>query len=192
MSTKLKIFLDMDGVIVDFVMPAMAMHNAEITGETAFPKGFGWDILGATNKIRKDRGFNKLSASQFWNALGYSFWANLRPYPLAFRLISRLETVGDVYFATSPTLSGACFAGKYDWVRHNLPHLKRKLIITADKTVLATANSILIDDRDRNVDDFIECGGQAILVPRPWNNYGPYPCNKHPYDVVLEKLRKLL
>lgn len=190
MNTKTKIFLDLDGVIVDFVLPAMARHNAEIPCEAAYPPGYGWDILGATNLIREKRGLFKLSASTFWDSFDYRFWVGLRPYPLATRLISRLETVGEVYFATSPTLSGECFAGKYDWVRRQFPKFKRKLIITADKTVLADDRSILIDDRDLNVSRFVEYGGRGILVPRPWNHYGT--CDKHPYDVVLEGLRQVL
>lgn len=38
------------------------------------------------------------------------------------------------------------------------------------KAALAGPRKILVDDSPSNVDAFAEAGGQAILVPRPWNN----------------------
>ena len=187
---KRKIFVDLDGVIVDFVVPAMNFHSAPIISEDQYPDGFGWNILGATNQLRATRNLPELSANKFWDALEYDFWLNLKMYPLADYLLGRLDAVGEVYLATSPTLSSECWAAKYDWVRINLSRYKRKLVITADKSVLANPDSILIDDRDKNVDHFIEAGGCGILVPRPWNNH--IPVTDHPYDAVLTVLREML
>lgn len=38
------------------------------------------------------------------------------------------------------------------------------------KAMMAGPRKVLIDDSQRNVEAFTEAGGQAVLVPRPWNN----------------------
>jgi len=188
LKTKPKIFVDLDGVITDFVMPAMAFHEAEIEGEQFYPIGFGWDVLGATNLVRQNRGLEAISATTFWDGLGYEFWRSLRCYPLAPQFLQVLESVGDVYFATSPTLSSECVAGKFDWIKSNFRHMIRKFFIGADKSVFAGPGAILIDDRDKNVDEFREAGGQAFLIPRPWNRAGHCQLPRHPYDNVVSTL----
>lgn len=172
MSLKRKIFLDLDGVVVNFVIPAMRFWNANIEGEHDYPDGCGWDILKATNIYREAQGRPPLDAKTFWDGLNYGFWRHLPLYPFAHQFVESMETYGEVYFATSPTLSSACVAGKFDHIAEEFPRLRRRLIISADKTVLAQPGAILIDDRDRNVSKFIEAGGQAVLVPRPWNDLG--------------------
>ena len=60
--------------------------------------------------------------------------------------------------------------GKWAWIRDNLPiYLKRTIITQAPKHLLARPDTLLIDDKDENVDGFREAGGKALLIPRPWN-----------------------
>lgn len=172
MSLKRKIFIDLDGVIVDFVVPTMQWWNANIDSEAQYPEGCGWNVLKATNLFRAEQGLPILDAPTFWDGLDYGFWRNLPLYPLAKEFVGIMETHGDVYFATSPTLSSACVAGKFDHIKEDFPHLSRRLIITADKSVLAGPRCTLIDDRDRNCETFVKAGGEAVLVPRPWNDRG--------------------
>ena len=40
---------------------------------------------------------------------------------------------------------------------------------TIRKHFCARPDALLIDDSDHNVEAFLAHGGQAILVPRPWN-----------------------
>ena len=188
MNLKPKIFVDLDGVIVDFVLPVMARYGASIEGEAFYPLGFGWDVVGATNMIRGNRGLKPLSNTEFWDGLNYDFWLNLRCYPLAPQFLQALESVGDVYFATSPTLSSECVAGKFDWIKRQFRHMIRRFFIGADKSVFAGPNAILIDDRDKNVDEFREAGGQAFLIPRPWNRAGHCQLPRHPFDHVVSTL----
>jgi 5'(3')-deoxyribonucleotidase len=170
----MKIFLDLDGVVVNFVGPAMAYNGAWVD-ESNFPDGCGWDVVKAVNIIRSEKGLPELDKRVFWNSFGYDFWRNLPLYPGAKAFVQALRAHGEVYFATSPTLSSSCVAAKFDHICHEFPELKRKIIISADKSVLANGNSLLIDDRDRNCEKFREAGGEAILVPRPWNDKGYHP-----------------
>jgi 5'(3')-deoxyribonucleotidase len=169
---SLKIYVDLDGVVVNFVIPAMQHYGVDISHESQYPDGFGWNVLGATNLLRTRQNLPELSATDFWDGLNYGFWYCLSCYPGAKEFLNELDKMGDVFFATSPTLSSACVAAKYDWVKTHFRDRLRKLYIGADKTAYAKPGSILIDDRDRNVDNFIEAGGKAVLFPRPWNILG--------------------
>ena len=43
------------------------------------------------------------------------------------------------------------------------------------KQLLAGKNRILIDDSQRNVEQWKQAGGRAVLVPQPWNWADPVP-----------------
>lgn len=184
-----KIYVDLDGVIKNFNLPAMAWHGAFITKEAYYPVRFQWDIVGATNYLRERRGMLPLSASEFWNSLDYGFWVNLRMYDHALDFLGVLDGIGDVYFATSPTLSSECVMGKFDWVKRHFRDRLRNLYIGAAKEGFAKPGSFLIDDRDENVDNFIACGGQAFLLSRPWNRGGYVD---DPYTEVISALQSSL
>lgn len=185
MNLKPKIYVDLDGVIKSFVQPAMQRHGAYIPSEAYYPSQFQWDILGATNHIRASRGLPRLSATAFWDSFDYDFWFGLGMYDEAEKFLEMLDCIGEVYFATSPTLSSACVAGKFDWVKHHFRDRLRNLYIGAAKEGFAKPGAILIDDRNENVDNFIACGGQAFLVPRPWNRGGWQP---EPYNHIVSTL----
>lgn len=183
----MKIFVDLDGVLIDFVTVAMRMCGAYVP-ENEYPENCGWDILKATNIIRDRKGLTPISKQYFWDGLDYGFWRSLKCYPGAREFVNTLESYGEVFFATSPTLSSECVAGKYDWVKDHFPDYRRKLIIATSKHVLADEESVLIDDRDRNCSKFISAGGRAILVPRPWNILGHTP---YTYNFVYSLLRTI-
>lgn len=71
---------------------------------------------------------------------------------------------------STPSLNEGCMPGKELWIRKHLPFLSRQYIFAPSKKFCARPTSILIDDRDKNVDEFRAAGGQAFLLPRPWNS----------------------
>ncbi len=188
-KTRPTIFIDLDGVIVDFSTPAIQKHGVTIHDDSEYPTDCQWDILQACNKLRTQQGHTLLTAAEFWDALDYDFWYGLPLYPLARAFVNYLEHWGNTYFATTPTLSSECVAGKYDWVKKHFPEYRSKLIICTHKEVLAGPNTILIDDRDKNCEAFDKAGGIAILVPRPWNNFECDAENSHPYDHICKAIR---
>ncbi len=181
------IFIDLDGVIVDFTIPAMQKHGVTMHNESEYPTDCEWDILRACNKLRDNP--TPLTAAEFWDAFDYNFWYGLPLYFLAHAFVNYLELWGDIYFATTPTLSSECVAGKYDWVKKHFPEYRSKLIICTHKEVLAGPNTILIDDRDKNCEAFEKAGGIAIPVPRPWNNFECDLENPHTYDHICKAIR---
>lgn len=113
-----------------------------------------------------------IAPKDFWAPLGREFWANLAPYSDGDALLIVAESlVGPerIFFLSSPCLTDGCLEGKRDWVRKYHPGYERRTFFGSAKHVFAGGGAVLVDDSDRNVDDFEAAGGDAVLIPRPWN-----------------------
>lgn len=152
----MQVFIDMDGVIVDFVRGAHKFHG--IDGVWPYPRGV-WDFVPLTG----------LSDAEFWEPLGFKFWSELHWTSDGHRIWDMVAGHSPAII-TTPTLHLECPAGKMQWIRNHLPDMYRRTVITAAKEVCAHPNALLIDDNDQNVDKWRACGGVAILVPRIWNS----------------------
>ena len=100
-----------------------------------------------------------------------------------------MDTVGleAMYLLTTPMPNIESPTGKWLWVSDNLPiYLKRTIITPAPKSLSARPDALLIDDKDENVEEFVSAGGNAILVPRPYNKLRKYS------DVTSQIVRKEL
>ena len=153
-----KIFLDMDEVIVDFVRPALKLHKLNIPYTNV-----SWDI----------RSHSDLSAPDFWNKFDKDFYTNLPWLSNGKALLNFLiGLVGaeNICLCTAPILTSGCIEGKMNWIRRELPGFDRRFMITPVKHFCAGSNKILIDDKEKNCQSFIQHGGKAILVPAPWNS----------------------
>lgn len=156
----MKIFLDLDGILSDFVSSALETHNRE------YP-WFSSDSVGCYDMVQ----LLGISPKDFWKPFDHDFWASLAPLKEGFELLRILEKGHDVYLATAPALSPSCSSGKHAWVRNHLPEYWAKTFICQAKHVFAAIpDSVLIDDADHNVDAFKAAGGKAIIYPQPWNS----------------------
>lgn len=158
----MKCFLDMDGVIADFVG---AIHKAH-----------GREYCYADPSVRGQFEINPIwgiSASEFWSKDSFEFWADIEPTTEASEIVSVLEeafTTENVCLLTSPSLGVGSISGKRSWVAQHFPQFSNRMIFTSAKQFLAGPERLLVDDRDQNVADFRRHGGRAILVPRHWNS----------------------
>lgn len=154
------IFLDMDGVLCDFVSAAYAAHG-RVFDPDAHPRGV-WHlekVLDCTTK-------------QFWQKIdfaGESFWENLEPYPWCHRLVKELQHFGDLVIATSPANHPGSYSGKRRWLQKmglaNIPSM-----FGSKKYLMAQEGRILVDDSNDNCARWDAAGGTSILVPQPWND----------------------
>ena len=159
----MKIFLDVDGVLADFVGAALAVHDCDDPWETNHHNLGKYELANLIG----------LCSNSFWAATNHhDFWANLDPLPDGRSLVGFLEKEPHhIFFATSPTLSPHCSSGKHEWIEKHYPRYSRKSFIGAAKEIFGhIPNSLLIDDNDTNVEKFRMAGGQAILWPQPWNS----------------------
>lgn len=150
------ILLDLDGVLADCVGAMAVVHDKDPSLVTK------WGIEECWN----------ISSEELWSPLDYNFWSNLPLTREAHQVVgycSRAVGAENICILTSPSRNDGCMDGKRDWVKNNFPYFSKRLLIGSCKYFCASPQSLLIDDSEKNVDLFIEHGGQAFLFPRPWN-----------------------
>lgn len=159
-----QIYLDMDGVLCDFVGAALRVHK-RMDALDAWPKG-EWDIANVLG----------VKEHEFWARIDYHgehFWADLQPYPWMNGLVKMLSCYSiPIMIASSPSYDPYSAAGKLLWLDRYLPQFRRRYFFGGAKHLLASPWAVLIDDNDKNVDEFRKSGGKAVLFPQPWN-HGP-------------------
>jgi hypothetical protein len=135
-----KIYCDMDGVLVDF--------------ESGYEKLTGIDLRGEFQK-----------GDDFWDPIskaGVGFWAGLKWMPGGQELWAYLKPY-DPVLLSAPSREESSRIGKAVWVKHKIPGTKLILRYAKQKQELATPESILIDDRQVNIDQWEAAGGIGIL-----------------------------
>lgn len=183
------VFLDMDGVLSNFVQGAL-----DHFGSKADIHDVTWDFP------RDILGFKDAGDMDFWNQLGYDFWANLEWTPEGQSLVKGVEEmVGqeNIGILTAPQDTAGCVDGKRAWIKKHLPKYVKQLVVTPAKTLFAAPMKILVDDHDPNITKFTKTpqghptGGRGVLVPRPWNSAKPRTDGKGGCDVapLLSELR---
>jgi 5'(3')-deoxyribonucleotidase len=176
MSSQKTLLLDLDGMLIDMVVPLMQWWGVRIHSEEQYPQQFGWDVKSAIAHLleQQDRpckadDIRNLSKEVFWRRPQYVFWRDLQPYPTAFDFVKFLESGPfDIYILTAHA-SAQCAAAKLDWIAEHLPKYRDRVLLGRPKHLAATPQSILIDDCTKNCEDFARAGGRAIQCPRPWN-----------------------
>lgn len=151
----------MDGVIADFVG---AIHKAH-------GRPYCYDDPAVRGRFDIDPIWG-ISAKEFWSTDTFEFWDTVEPHAEATQIVSLLEeTFGseNVCILTSPSNGPGCVPGKRSWIRRHFPQFQKRIIFTSAKEFLAGDQRLLIDDRDSNIKDFRDHGGEAILIPRHWN-----------------------
>jgi 5'(3')-deoxyribonucleotidase len=162
---SIKVFLDMDGVIADFVSAAVRVHGK--------PDPY---LLPSSLGIFDMEKLWGITIEEFWapiNDAGASFWSTLEPMKDAFDIAqTAIDFAGgpeNVCVLTSPSNDPGCIPGKRAWMEMHFPELKKNMLFGSAKHFLAGPNRILVDDRDKNLEDFAAHGGRSVCVPRLWN-----------------------
>jgi len=166
------VFLDVDDVLANFMKGLhKALNISYDYSNYPYEKG-NWDILGY--QIKSDDG-SLITFDQCNDCCNTSFWQHLEWMHDGRDILRAIMNTLDfhletVYLLTTPMPNLESASGKMIWVNDNLPiYLKRTIITQAPKHLLARPDTLLIDDKNENVDGFREAGGKALLIPRPWN-----------------------
>lgn len=181
-TRKKVVFFDMDGVLADFVGATIRVHNLPLKHADC-----GWDFWTP----------HGLLSEEFWAPLAdYHFWANLEPLPDGMDLFRRVEaTIGTdrIGLLSSGLCPGSC-DGKRDWLKRHLPAYAKSAVFCTTKHLCAAPCKLLVDDHEPNVTGFIEHGGSAVLVPRPWNSRRGETCDRALFnvDAVLREVEQRL
>ena len=137
------IYSDMDGVLVDF--------NERFK---RFSKG-----------IPPTEYEQKFGKDKFWelvDGIGVRFWVGMDWMSDGKQLWDYIKSYNPTLLS-SPSRADHSRMGKRIWRKRNLPSTKLVLAQARHKQNYANPNSILIDDRESNIDQWIKAGGIGIL-----------------------------
>jgi hypothetical protein len=165
-------FLDLDGVKVDFMAGALAVH-----GRTLPPREIQYDFWHQLG----------MSAADFWKPMDRAFWAGLPWHKEGKALLAGLEDLFGPQRVVILTSGGhpEAAAGKREWIEREVPHLAAAALICGGaKAHVAAPGKLLVDDHDPNVTAWRVAGGPAVLVPRPWNSRRDETDDEGGFDVA--------
>ena len=140
-ETQYTIYCDMDGVLVNF-----DRGYQELTGMTTQQA----DAMGGDT---------------FWEPLtqaGAKWWITLNWMPDGKQLWSYIKKYTPILLS-APSKQESSRLGKRVWVKRELPDVKLILRPASQKQQYASPTSILIDDRQKNIDQWEAAGGIGIL-----------------------------
>lgn len=153
---KLKIAVDLDGVLYNWMGSALKIFNVNPNNKEnrKILKTYhdGLEMIKSKQEV-----FEIIEKHEA------KFWENLELFPWANTLYEALTELGEVTILTSP--------GSWTWAgRGKLLALKRdfeikNFILAKKKEICASPNMILIDDKKKNISRFREAGGWAYLWP---------------------------
>lgn len=172
-------FIDMDGVLCDFVSAACKLFGQPEAADN-WPAGeysMG-KVLGCSD-------------NEFWRTVESQpdFWESMPPYPWHRELFALVERHGyRPFIATSPSLDPRSASGKTAWIQKHIGRNFRDYFIGGKKDVLSLFDRVLIDDNDDQCAKFGRCG-TALLFPRPWN--ANHANSQDPIGWVAERLKRL-
>ena len=164
----MKCLLDMDGVMVNFSQGIANWHGYQ-NGYSQRPLPTAW--AGNWNMPA----LVGMPDADWYAPLGRpEFWAGLGWMPDGQRLLAEVEDyfgAENVCLLSNPGQGSGGMVGKQQWIANHMPQYSRRVLLGAAtaKAFCAHGQSVLVDDRNENVELFWAAGGQAILVPRPWN-----------------------
>ena len=143
---RYKIYLDLDGVLVDFDkgVEDIGFSPAEIDTNPQMKARF-WHNIGKMHHH------------------GFPFWGEMTPMPDADVLWDYVK-YHDVEILSATGHVGNAEAEKREWVKRHLGDVVVNLVRkSADKSRFAAPNHILVDDRSKSIQPWVAAGGIGIL-----------------------------
>jgi hypothetical protein len=144
-NSQYKIYLDMDGCITDFDKRFTSL-NPEKLSPSQYQTKYG--IEKFWNFIDKENGV-KFWVGIPWMKDGKQLWDYIKKY--------------EPIILSAPSRNNESRLGKRLWMKNNLPGIKLILAAANKKQNYSRKNSILIDDRPDNIEQWRSQGGKGIL-----------------------------
>ncbi len=169
----MRLYLDMDGVLVDFVNGAAGLigFNPALVDH--------YDFYAAVGET-KDSFWAKIRAA------GAPYWSGLKAYDWHQQVYQECQKYGTVTLLSVPDKPPESDYGKKQWIYSVFGENFDSFFLGVPKHQLAARDAVLIDDSDANVEAFVAAGGRAILFPQPWNK------NRELCAARFEYLQKML
>lgn len=174
----------MDEVLADFDLAAVRYHGLSEEEYKRRTPG----VWGVLDLLRIDE-------TTFWEPIlgRRDFWESIPIKPWANTLLDELDSLPVEWrIVTSPANCPESYAGKISWLMRHTGIDSDRCIPTQDKYLLAQASplTILIDDREQNLNEFKAWGGKGVLFPSLGNSLNILAAN--PLPSVVKETRRLL
>jgi len=160
-------FLDIDGVLADFVGGACKAHGLESPLDPQPTEKQDWDMANTWG----------ITDTEFWSKFTVEMWTELQPTVEFERVMYSVEgefNPKNICLLSDPGRDPeVAIAGKLAWIERHMPFYYRNrqyLFGPAKHFCAGSENNLLIDDRDQNVHEFGKNYGRTFLFPRPWND----------------------
>lgn len=142
------VYVDVDGVVADLVRHMKTFHDKpdavvdrwDLASCFGIPEEECWDL--------PQRFWETIPLTKDWEQ-----WIPQGPFTL-------LGNSNDEH----------CTKGKKIWLQKWFPHIKHIIEEYSHKNIYCKPGDVLIDDKQQNCDEWIEAGGTALLVRRPWSH----------------------
>lgn len=179
------VFLDMDGVLCDFVKRAVMLCGRNYT-QVINRWNLGQYATAPNLGVEED---------ELWDIVMQDpvFWLALEETPWATALLEMFEEDCELRICSKPSNHDLRSAtDKLVWLKqHQLGHIQPHL--TQLKEDLAGPRRILIDDCDEHCEAFREKGGYAIVMPQPWNSCFPFVFDRlahveNSFELILDEM----
>ncbi len=190
MSFQPTILIDMDEVLVDFIggaAKALGLSREAVMNERKVNE---WSITRALRVLLDEPEFNDDKMWDVINGVGVGFWEELEPLPWIHDVLEVVQShTADWHIATAPSRCDTSYTGKVRWLKNYFGPTFDRFVITPHKNLYARPSSILIDDRARNIDRFIDVDcqrplsarGFGVVFPTKGNPFHEYVADPIPY-----------
>lgn len=170
------IYVDMDGVLCDFVSAAFEVHGKDpVEMMKIYPPGEYGALytLCAQDEESFWAAINKHKGDwyRFFDVGGSHMWEHMvKAYPWADLLWNLCEERADTWVLSAPARDAGSSYGKVKWLQAWKGEKFRRYVLAPKKYHLGRPGALLIDDDPENVRKWNERGGSGILFPRLWND----------------------
>jgi 5'(3')-deoxyribonucleotidase len=176
----MRIYLDLDEVLCDFKGAALTVFGVTKNLFNSEHTPGDWDIVSTLNRLITPPNIEYPEFESIINKQGPDFWATLDPLPHFDQLIKIVSAItSEWYIVSDPCNFKYAAYQKLLWLQRRLGKNFDRLILTKHKHLLANKDSILIDDKDKNIDEFGQHGGIGIIFPTLHNHL-----HKHSNDPI--------
>lgn len=157
-----RVLLDVDGVLADFLSPALDVVERLTGRKYSTEEMTTWDIFEIVGKEWEQPFFEACNQP--------NFAANLTVYPGAQEGVRRLQEIAEVYIVTSPLNHNPTWTYERErWLRDHFDIPHGRIVHTSAKHLCV--GDALIDDRPYNVQKWAygHPNGTGLLWDAPWN-----------------------
>ena len=159
-TPKYQIYCDMDGVLTDFELRFIEMLKKE--GKKYYSKE---ELADITRPKHFEKKFGQDEFWKFIDSLGEEFWSGMNWMPNG-QALWKFISPYNPKILSSPSKDSSSRLGKRLWITSHLSPPPDEIIFAQShkKQKYATPESILIDDKPSNIEEWAAKGGIALEV----------------------------